>query len=100
MHKNISTEINSHWFGIHGSIKQLGVIYFLLWEVRAEEKKVLEKQEGFPHSVSDKDWRIQEGRRELKVARSKTWMLIDLLVRFSWPPKVKELSNQNIDCGL
>ena len=66
----------------------------------AEERKVLEKQEGFPHSVSDKDWRIQEGRRELKVARSKAWILIDLLVRFSWPPKVKELWNQKVDCGL
>lgn len=69
MHDNINKGIHSHWFGIHGSIKQL--IQFLLWEVRAEEKKVLEKQEGFPHSVSDEDWRIQEGRRELKVARSK-----------------------------
>lgn len=27
-------------------------------------------------------------------------MLIDLLVRFSWAPEVKELWNQNIGCGL
>lgn len=71
MHDNINKGISSHWFGIHESIKQLGLVQFLLWEVRAEEKKVLEKQEGFPHSVSDEDWRIQEGRRELKVARIK-----------------------------
>lgn len=52
-------------------------IQFLLWEVRVEEWETLKKQKDFLHSVSEENWRIQEGRREM-MSQSKAWMLIGL----------------------